>query len=289
MNENDVLHEQNKTSDSRLLPGTRIGSWTVLEGRGKSGRYAAVECRCDCGTVRMVQVRKLLSGHSKSCGCSRKAVGSRVRKDISGRTFRELTALYATDQRDEKGTVVWHCRCSCGNELDLPYNVLVHGVQVSCGCQKKKQQRELHETVGYVAGTAVSRIRSRSVRADNHTGVRGVYMKRGKYVANICFRKHVYYLGSFEDLETARQVREEAEHALFDDFLEYYNRWKARADEDSAWGKENPIRLLVEQRPDGEFQIHFHPLLQAAQGRQTSDQDGRTYRNEETHEDQRSA
>lgn len=59
-------------------PGTRFTRLTVLrEGRGWYGRRSqhqrrrTVVCRCDCGTVREVILRNLLTGTTKSCGCLR--------------------------------------------------------------------------------------------------------------------------------------------------------------------------------------------------------------------------
>lgn len=45
----------------------RYGHWTVI-GTPDRG-FRKVECRCDCGTVKMVQVQHLRGGRSVSCGC----------------------------------------------------------------------------------------------------------------------------------------------------------------------------------------------------------------------------
>ena len=37
--------------------------------------------------------------------------------DLSGRKFGMLTAKYATEKRDKRGSVYWHCVCDCGNEI----------------------------------------------------------------------------------------------------------------------------------------------------------------------------
>ena len=47
-------------------------------------------------------------------GCGMRA------KDLTGQRFGRLTALYPTNRRDYKGSVIWHCRCDCGNETDVP-------------------------------------------------------------------------------------------------------------------------------------------------------------------------
>lgn len=55
-------------------PGTPFGRLAVVgEARTPSGRQAVL-CMCECGRPKIVQVAKLLSGHTKSCGCLRRAV-----------------------------------------------------------------------------------------------------------------------------------------------------------------------------------------------------------------------
>ena len=63
--------------------------------------------------------------------------------DITNRTFGRLTALYPTERRDCKGSIYWHCKCTCGNEKDVPVDALITGDYVSCGCRKK----EINENV----------------------------------------------------------------------------------------------------------------------------------------------
>ncbi len=55
--------------------GSIFGKWTVL-GQNPHTRHGLVLCRCICGVEKMVFVNNLLTGLSKSCGCTR-----RFRKD----------------------------------------------------------------------------------------------------------------------------------------------------------------------------------------------------------------
>lgn len=59
-----------------LLPplGTTFGRLTVIGGTRTSNDRQAMLCLCECGQQKIVQVTKLLSGHTKSCGCLRRAV-----------------------------------------------------------------------------------------------------------------------------------------------------------------------------------------------------------------------
>lgn len=56
--------------------------------------------------------------------------------DLSGKVFGKLTVLYRTDQK-QQGSLVWHCRCECGNEIDVSARKLTTGNTRSCGCIRK--------------------------------------------------------------------------------------------------------------------------------------------------------
>lgn len=47
------------------MTGERYGHWVCLEPRPK-GKWL---CKCDCGTVREVARKNLISGDSTNCGC----------------------------------------------------------------------------------------------------------------------------------------------------------------------------------------------------------------------------
>lgn len=53
--------------------------------------------------------------------------------DITGQKFGFLTAVNPTRIN---GRFAWHCRCDCGNEIDVDSNNLRTGKTKSCGCQK---------------------------------------------------------------------------------------------------------------------------------------------------------
>ena len=55
-------------------------------------------------------------------------------RDLSGIRFGKLVVEYDTGERTNQRNVIWHCRCDCGNEIDLPANSLVNGNTSSCGC-----------------------------------------------------------------------------------------------------------------------------------------------------------
>ena len=61
-------------------------------------------------------------------------------QDLTGQKFNRLTALYPTEER-RNNSVVWHCRCDCGNEKDIDASSLKRGRTKSCGCLKKETDK----------------------------------------------------------------------------------------------------------------------------------------------------
>ena len=181
--------------------------------------------------------------------------------DITGKRFGRLTALASTGHPDANGSILWKCRCDCGRELELSYNVLTYTSQKSCGCQKKEHDQKLHTYLTHVAGTSVEMLKSKKVPSDNTSGHRGVYLLRGKYAAKIVFQKKAYFLGSFESLESAVAARKEAEEVLFDSVSAHYEHWKQRAQTDPAWAQANPVQVQVTQNPDKRLTVKLLPEL----------------------------
>lgn len=58
---------------------------------------------------------------------------SKPRVDLTGKNFGYLTPLYYI-----KGGK-WHCKCKCGNEIDVDTRNLNSGHTKSCGCYQKEQ------------------------------------------------------------------------------------------------------------------------------------------------------
>ena len=51
---------------------------------------------------------------------------------MTGQKFNKLTPLYRVENKGKK--VVWHCKCDCGNEVDVMANHLKDNHTTSCGC-----------------------------------------------------------------------------------------------------------------------------------------------------------
>ena len=117
----------------KIEPGTRVGKLTVTEATAeRKNGYTVWHCRCDCGGEIYLDTRCLQRGTVRDCGCE--TIVKPGQRDITGQRFGKLTALYPTGARGGGGTLIWHCKCDCGGEIDAPLNQLSSGYRKSCGC-----------------------------------------------------------------------------------------------------------------------------------------------------------
>lgn len=240
--------------------GKTFGDLTVVgksKKRTKLGNYWT--CLCSCGYTCEATASELVNGYKTHCGC--KTVKKYASADITGQRFGWLVALYQTEKRDKKGSVIWHCRCDCGNEVDVSYNSMMYANQVSCGCKQREHMASLGNYLTHVNGTSIDAIKSKKVPTDNTTGYKGVYFVRGKYVAKIVFQRKQYLLGTYDNIEDAAQARKEAEELLFDGVTQFYQEWKKRADRDPGWAEANPVGIQVYKNNLGHLTVSYSPEI----------------------------
>lgn len=234
-------------ANSPDLTGRQFGELSVIR-KVENTKHGSTQwlCKCSCGADYVVQGSLLITGKRSRCP-SKAHQKNYAYVDITGQHFGRLVALYPSRRYDKCGSVIWHCKCGCGKELDLSYKTLVYSNQKSCGCQKKEHDQKLQTFLTHVAGTSVDALKSKKIPTDNTTGYKGVYLIRGKYVAKIVFQKKQYFLGTYENIEDAAQARKEAEKVLFDGVAEHYRKWKEYADAYSGWAEMNPLMVTVKQ------------------------------------------
>ena len=58
--------------------------------------------------------------------------------DLTGQRFGRWTVMNITDKRTKNRTIIWHCKCDCGNEKDVDGYTLKSGQSKSCGCLQKE-------------------------------------------------------------------------------------------------------------------------------------------------------
>lgn len=186
----------------------------------------------------------------------------RKRVDLTGKRFGRLVAVYPTQNRDGKGSVYWHCRCDCGNEVEVPEDSLIFKNNVSCGCMRREWEKKLPYTLHHVDGTCIEWLANRKSRSDNKSGFRGVFRKKnGRFRVTIGFKREKFYLGSYETMEEAVEIRKKAEKEIHEAFLDKYKKWQKKAEADPEWGKENPLQFRVEKGVNGTYKVISGPDL----------------------------
>ena len=96
-------------------------------------------CLCDCGNTRVADLRNLLNGNIKRCGCYR--APDRDRRNLVGQTFGKLTVLAEGAPRKRNNGSrhrVWVCRCECGTVKSILQSSLESKMGTrSCGCIRR--------------------------------------------------------------------------------------------------------------------------------------------------------
>lgn len=203
------------------LTNQRFGRLTALERLDKKRRNSYIwRCRCDCGNETEVSAEILRSGGTKSCGCIRQAASKHRAVDIKGQRFGRLVALEPLGKR-MGGSVVWRCQCDCGNETEVSCNSLIQGNTKSCGCLCR-ENKSLTVSLRYIDGTCVELVEKQKLRKNNTSGYTGVVSFRGRWRAQITFKRKAYSLGVYDDIEDAAEARKQAEGQLFGEFLNWY-------------------------------------------------------------------
>lgn len=120
-----------------------------------------VECKCECGTIKIVQKWNLVNGLTKSCGCIRKEkskeralirnkerIGkqNKLTRDLTGQRFGFLTVLERTENKSN--TINWLVKCDCGTIKTVLGVSLKSGETISCGCYGKLNSSIVHTTHG---------------------------------------------------------------------------------------------------------------------------------------------
>ena len=112
--------------------GVKFGRLTPVEYLGRSHW----RCVCDCGGETVTTYNKLITGHTKSCGCLRHEGGKEVR-DLTGQRFGRLVAIKEAG-RTKQGQAIWLCQCDCGATKSVVSAALTSGLVVSCGCYSRE-------------------------------------------------------------------------------------------------------------------------------------------------------
>lgn len=125
------------------LMNQKFGRLLVIDSApNKNGRTAWL-CKCDCGNELIVTTKSLRDGNTKSCGCLHKeTVSKQFSKNLTNQRFGNLIALKPTKMRKHR-SVVWECKCDCGNIHLASAELLLNGHTSSCGCIRSKGNQKI--------------------------------------------------------------------------------------------------------------------------------------------------
>jgi hypothetical protein len=138
------------------LSGTLFGRLTVLKRSTSEKKGVYYECKCSCGTVKIVRSDNLTKGVTYSCGCS-KYDNSTDLKDSSNNFL-----TYVSEAGSKSHSRYINCLCVCGKTVKVRAHDYVTGHIKSCGCLRiaisTDRIKQLHEELERnVDGTFKSR------------------------------------------------------------------------------------------------------------------------------------
>lgn len=135
-------------SSDQNLKDRQFDRLLVLEYKGiNKWGYHQWLCQCDCGNTVIVSSHQLKAKKTKSCGCLRKEMTSKVGRKFKGAKRPECgrpgRKMDLTDQkfhmllvkeRDPNNSKKWLCECECGAITSVAGGNLRTDHTKSCGC-----------------------------------------------------------------------------------------------------------------------------------------------------------
>lgn len=142
------------------LKGKQFGLLVALT-RERVGRRTKWLCQCRCGNQKLIREEALLNGRSKSCGCSSDKIRSakyEKRYSLVNQRFGRLTVLWRVKEGNGYSrSMMWECKCDCGETIKVPATRLRSGKTQSCGCMLHELWLQPGQAV---RNTVLSRYRS---------------------------------------------------------------------------------------------------------------------------------
>lgn len=103
---------------------------------------------CVCGKEIKREIKAVVKGNTKSCGCRRSRLGAHNAKDLLGKRFGRRIVIKKVGI-DKNNRILWECRCDCGSINTVSTNQLARGKALSCGCLKKEVAGRQNRTHGF--------------------------------------------------------------------------------------------------------------------------------------------
>lgn len=151
------------------------------------------------------------------------------KKDLLNKKFGRLLVIKETNKRADGGSIVWKCKCDCGNIVEVSSKRLINKIQESCGCLQKERQQNSIKSLNdkqHVEETNLDLIKKKEANSNNKTKVRGVcyITSKKKYKAYLYLNKKYHFLGYYNNINDAIKARKEAEDKYYKPILDKYKR-----------------------------------------------------------------
>lgn len=111
------------------LIGYIFGDFKVLYRVQSDTKQPKWLCECSLCHKQIIKDTPTLKHNQNQCDC---------RNSLVGKTFGRWTVEYLCDYKAKNRGYIYHCKCECGNEKDVPAETLRSGQSKSCGCYQKE-------------------------------------------------------------------------------------------------------------------------------------------------------
>lgn len=134
------LKKEKLSARKKDIANLRFDKLVAIEPTDKRQQGAVIwKCQCDCGNICYRSITNLQRKNEfHSCGCfQQQQVINLNKKNLIGLIFGRLQVVEETPQRTSGGSIIWKCKCDCGNITYVSTNSLTTGNTQSCGCITK--------------------------------------------------------------------------------------------------------------------------------------------------------
>lgn len=131
----DIMRENEiPIGKAKNLMGQKFGRLTPLYRVKNQGHHTMWFCQCECGNTKKVAADALLKnlGGIKSCGC---LLEEKRDNDLIDKRFGKLVVIKQLNERNKDRSIMWLCKCDCGNYTTVSTHDLKRGHTQSCGCK----------------------------------------------------------------------------------------------------------------------------------------------------------
>ena len=218
------------------LTNFRFGKLVALEVVGRSNGGTKIwKCQCDCGNMKEVLMNNLTNGSTNSCGCLKSELVSEKNKkyncyDLSGSYGIGYTTRGDEFYFDLEDYVIIKDYCwsldnhgylrSSKNKkkinmarliMNTPENMVVDHIDRNIVDNRKENLRNC---------SSMNNSWNTKRVGGKHSGFSGVYWneKNKNYWSFITCNHKLHYLGSFKNIEDAKEARTQAEFKYFGEF-----------------------------------------------------------------------